>query len=284
MLLFHLVQSGGLGMASVKHKANAYLIRTFLELAINPNYLRSQYLSMLYNKYVLSENFQCPPPPPYYNNHFFGAISKALNEGKDIIRMSTKQWYYFLLNRDLFEIINDDGTCTKRLCRSESLYPDIDWPSSWRKLRLPSLSSETVSFKWKLVHDIVITEERVSSTLGTTAPVCRFGCNGYPIADQVHCFFKCVLTKEVGDWLHQVVSRYKPTSEVNILMMEIPENEALIWVTATTLHFCWNKRTSKSKVDVPSCLAFLTAKSRMLDGTHHSELVNEIAAVINQEG
>ena len=188
-----------------------------------------------------------------------------------------------MLSREIFETTNEDGTQTKRLCRSETLFSEIDWSSIWRNLRSPFLSSETVSFMWKLIHDIVTTEERVSSTLGTTTPVCRVGFNGNPIADQVHCFFKCVLTRDVGQWLLDVVRSCKPSSEISILKMDIPNNDYLIWVTATTLHFCWKKRASKSKIDIPSCLAYLTAEARMLEGTHHSRLVNEILAVVQQD-
>ena len=112
---------------------------------------------------------------------------------------------------------------------------------------------------------------------------CRFGCNDSPTADQVHCFFECILTREVGQWLLLIISRSKPTSEVNILKMDIPDDDALIWITATTLHFCWNKRSSKSKADILSCLAYLTAKSKMFEETMYGGLVDRIKAIINQE-
>ena len=88
---------------------------------------------------------------------------------------------------------------------------------------------------------------------------------------------------DVGQWLLQLVSRYGPSGEINILKMDIPDNDALIWITATTLHYCWTKRVLKTKTDVLSCLSYLAAKARMLEETHHSELLYNILAVLHQE-
>ena len=55
-LLFRPVNSGGLGLMSVKQKATAFLIRTFLELAANTKYIQSQYLSRIYRYHILGEN------------------------------------------------------------------------------------------------------------------------------------------------------------------------------------------------------------------------------------
>ena len=69
-ILFRPVWYGGLGLASIKHKSVAYLIQTFLELAANPNYQHSPFLTSLYRVHVLGEDTSCPASPPYYSNQF----------------------------------------------------------------------------------------------------------------------------------------------------------------------------------------------------------------------
>ena len=82
-LLFRPVQIGGLGFVSVKHKATAFLIRTFLELSANSAYQSSQYLNSLYRFHILGEDVLCPPLPPYYPTNFFKTILEAKTEGKE---------------------------------------------------------------------------------------------------------------------------------------------------------------------------------------------------------
>ena len=57
LLLFRPVKSGGLGLVSIKQKSTAFLIRTFMEVAANPEYQTSQYLNSLYQFYILEEVF-----------------------------------------------------------------------------------------------------------------------------------------------------------------------------------------------------------------------------------
>ena len=86
---------------SGKHKSTAFLIRTFLELAASPRYLQSQFLNMLYKFPILGEDLLCPPNPPYYSTDFFDIIRDALNEGRDVVRMTTRQWYQHLLDKEV---------------------------------------------------------------------------------------------------------------------------------------------------------------------------------------
>ena len=69
---------GGLGVNNVKLKAQAGLIRTFLETASNPNFIRSLYHSLLFRYHVLGET-TLPDPgfPPFYSPEFFDKICQV---------------------------------------------------------------------------------------------------------------------------------------------------------------------------------------------------------------
>ena len=137
LLLFRPVKSGGLGLVSIKQKSTAFLIRTFMEVAANPEYQTSQYLNSLYQFYILEEDFSRPSLPPYYSASFFNTIHEAKNEGNDIVRMSTRQWYLYLMDREIFKKTMSDGSQENNLCRIERNSPDFDWTLTWKKIRLP---------------------------------------------------------------------------------------------------------------------------------------------------
>ena len=160
------VVSGGLGLTSVKQKSTSFLIKTFVELSANPKYISSQYLTRLYNFNILGHDIPCPPSPPYYNESFYCTIREAKEAGMDIINLSTKQWYNHLMNQEIFTKKDDDGSLVPNLSRSETLCPDIDWEVIWMRIRHPSFSSDTVSFLWKLVNELLPTEERLNATIG----------------------------------------------------------------------------------------------------------------------
>ena len=79
MVLHRPIQIGGLGLHSVKMKALASLIRTFMETAASPKFSHSLNHTLLYWAYVLKDDSISNPPalPPYYSVNFFDTISKV---------------------------------------------------------------------------------------------------------------------------------------------------------------------------------------------------------------
>ena len=103
IILFRPIQSGGLGLHHVALKAKSMLIRSFLDTAINPDYINSLYHNALFRFYVLKEtDFADPGSSPYYSEDFFKTIVAANeNPQLNIINMSSKQWYEFLLGKEI---------------------------------------------------------------------------------------------------------------------------------------------------------------------------------------
>ena len=164
-----------MGLVSVKQKATAFLIKTFLELAANSNFLTSQCLNIFYRSRILGEDIVSPPLPPYYTTSFINSICEAKAEGKDIIKMSTRQLYYYLLDQDVLKVTEADGAKVNEKCRIERKHPELDWNATWEKVRASFLSSNAFSFMWKLIHDILATKERIQATIGNVSERCRHG-------------------------------------------------------------------------------------------------------------
>ena len=168
------------------------------------------------------------------------------------------------------------------LCRVERRNPECNWVTTWEKLRLPFLSSDIISFLWKLVHDVLTTEERLHATLGNISASCRYGCDEDHVANQIHCFFDCHLTYDIGQWLLKTVRIFSPNNKANILKLDVPDKNALIWTIAKTLQYSWTKRSSHKTADTSIFLASLDAELMLMAETQFKQLAEEIKLIIRQ--
>ena len=86
------------------------------------------------------------------------------------------------------EVIDDEGRQQAKKCRVETLFPDYDWPKAFSLTRLRSLSSETRSFSFKFVHQLLPFNARLSQLLPNNVPTCSL-CTGNFLESPLHgCF------------------------------------------------------------------------------------------------
>ena len=150
---------GGLGVASVKYKALALLIRTFLETAAIPSFRHSLLHTVMFRYHVLGDTI-VPDPGflPYYPVEFFQTIKKVhLHSPLNILSMSSGQWVRLLTEERL---TMQQGSNEYVPCRAEALSPKSDWELCWRIGRLTGLSSDLTSFNFKLQHGLLVTKQR----------------------------------------------------------------------------------------------------------------------------
>ena len=83
MILHRPHNQGGLGLHSVKYKAMAGFITSFLQTAANPEYCQSLLHSLLFRKHILGEE-DVPgvptQPPPYFSQEMFSIVKKVHKE------------------------------------------------------------------------------------------------------------------------------------------------------------------------------------------------------------
>ena len=155
---------GGLGVHNVYYKAQAMLIRSFLETAANPKFLHSLLHSCLYRYHVLSHR-DLPDPgfTPYYSADFFATIRRVHEETPlNVTTMSSSQWYTLLLedNVTMSEDVQDRPRNYVPSC-AELASPENDWELSWQLARLPGLGPEISTFLWRLLHKLLPTQDRL---------------------------------------------------------------------------------------------------------------------------
>ena len=99
-----------------------------------------------------------------------GIIASVKEEGLfNINTMSLKIWYKHLLEVKVTHTESED-TSVLIPCRVERLAPVIDWGMSWRAVCVPGLSPVMRSFLWRMLHDILPTQERLHRMNMPNAP------------------------------------------------------------------------------------------------------------------
>ena len=113
-----------------------------------------------------------PGYPPFYNEDFFSKIRRVhLNSPLNVATMSEKQWYRLLLED--YSIMEENDLVKKyKKCRVELASPDTDWERSWRLARLSGLGPENISFLFKMMHQLLPTQERLSRISPRTSSTC----------------------------------------------------------------------------------------------------------------
>ena len=140
-----------------------------------------------------------------------------------------------------------------------------------------------MSFLWKLLHNILPTEERLSRILANSAAQCKL-CPVPVIADQAHCLFQCVSTREVGNWLLSLVRHHDPSVSVDKLLKleflcEQSAEMPIVWLLAQTLLYMWGVRASGKIVNHVITRALLESKIFLLRKTrfgNEQTLMNEL--------
>ena len=264
-VLFQESVRGGLGLTSVKHKSKALLIRNFLEQSVNPKYSHSLFLETLFRVHIMDEASQCPKIPPYFNQEFFETIKSAHLSGYDLSNMKTKQWYNFLMEQD--PTLSNPN-------KIELSSPETDWKLVWSNIHLKSLSNDSISFAWRLLHQLLPGEERLSRILKNTSPVCKFQCQ--EISNLKHIFFRCQKSRQVVEWLGKLF----PDIFVNFPAAQISKlftgnNEAVIWIIIESLKYIWEKRKRNKEISETECRASLEAAVDNLTGINDN-ISNEI--------
>ena len=268
------------------------LIRSFLETAINPNYLHSQFHTALYNFHVLQDySWSNPGMPPYFSEEFFSTIREA-SLSSDVSVMTARQWYYFLLNKEVlmetpFQDVNSPDQIQNKYtpCKSEIRNPDIDWTNTWRLSRLKGLDSSQTSFLWRLLHQILPTQEKLSKIHPNTSPLCRH-CQDNMTENLSHALFYCDFNKHVSQALVDTLASCQAGNTIpHILTLNFSVEEEkelpVVWVTTNFLQKIWELRKEKKRCDLIRIRAELEAKVNLLRETKFSKSADIISQMLS---
>ena len=285
---------GGLGLMNVRIRSLALLIRSFLETSINPNFRHSLFHEHLFRYHVMCEH-SLPDPgfTPYYDNEFFQLIhhyktSSTLN----IASMSIKEWYTLLLeDKVLMSPATDVSPAALLPVRVEALHPNTDWSQVWNIARTKGLGPELISFQFKLLHQLLPTQERIARLgLNEDQPRLCLHCR-LETEDLVHSFFDCTKNMQVGLALLGCVQQILPdlSAEAAVLLdlgCVLPEEEnlAALYILTTGLKYIWEARVARKLVTRFRMRAEIEARVSILRKTrfqNSAQLVTELIPMLN---
>ena len=279
---------GGLGLHHVKYKALAMLIRSFLETAANPHFLHNSYHTTLFRYHVLLENnLPDPGTPPYYSEDFFATIRHVHETSPlNVTIMSTNQWYTLLVEDNVTMYTPDeDSPRQNKPSKTELACPGNDWDRTWHLARLRGITPEVKTFFWKLLHNLLPTQERVCRIMRTTnsSPNCQT-CQDEIKEDQMHAFFLCTSSSSASKALLSSLSALLPNITTRqILLLDLELDNSLefpvVWIIGNFLQLVWSSRVEKRQVRLYTIRADLEARASLLRETRfkiHHEKIGEM--------
>jgi hypothetical protein len=250
MILYRPPTLGGLGMQNVKYKAMAGLIRSFLETAVNPKFRHSLYHEILFRYHVLEDHSLVNPGiPPFYSASFFETIKNVhKNTPESLPTMTEGQWYKLLMDENVLKEETEEGV-TFLPCKIELNNTDNDWERTWRISRMQGLGSELTSFLFKLLHNLLVTQDRLSKINQDTSSACKAaGCSGDIAEDHLHVFSLCPGLNGIGYIYLEAVREFIPDITMEkalLLQFEVDPNMELALVSyfAVIWNNIWKARS-----------------------------------------
>ena len=272
---------GGLGVLHVKM---AGLSKTFLETAGHEKFRTSQYHSMLYRLHVLGD-ISVPDPgiPPFYSRDFFTTIQKVSNTStRNIFSITEKEWYNCVMEDSYTMEVGVSGRQEYVQCRVERMSPETDWENVWRLARLPGLGPDNISFLFRMLHQTLPTQERVSRIKPNLSSSCKIqDCPANTEENLGHALLHCAGNDDVGHQLLNCLRNVEPGLQAEaVLRLELPIEEDMelpvVWLLATVLRTLWNLKQSSTKVRQYLIRSQLEADINLLRETRYQNAVSRI--------
>jgi hypothetical protein len=290
MVLHRPHHHGGLGLHSVKLKAMAGFITTFLQTAANPKFCPNLLHSLLYRKHVFGEDVPGVPatPPPYLTPELFATIKKVKDETPlNIVTMTEKDWTR-LLTEDFLTMIPDLDSLDRQFtpCRAELASPSTDWSLSWAACRQPGVSPVLASFLWRMMLNLLSTQDKLHRMGTIQSPSCKMqGCS--EVGTLEHELLTCTKNDGIGQKLLECLQHYVPGLQAGeALRLEHGDlgpdvSLPLTLLTAIILQSLWKEREAKTAVRSYRVRADLEQSINLLRTTRHSDTADKLELMLN---
>ena len=197
--------------------------------------------------------------------------------------MTSKEWYNFILRSELEEV-GPDGEYKLVPCRVELQAPAHDWTRSWSMARMKGLTSSSMTFLWKLLHQLLPTRERQNRILqdgtGSNCQTCRTG----ELDTLAHALALCNGSNHIFQWLKTGIERFSSETTVEkVLKLDItitqplPFNELpIIWFISEVLRNLWETRAAGKPCRLENIRASVIAECEILRMSKYGDIATII--------
>ena len=216
--------------------------------------------------------------PPYYNKSFFDTIKNVVkNTPLNPVNMTVNEWSKYLLEENVtMERVEIEGELQDMKCRVEQLWPDNDWSKSFQFVRLRGLPSEIRSFNFKLIHQLLPFNDRLSQLLKNNVPNCLLCTGNFP-ESPLHGLFKCEANYLAAQFLLHLSRPFDASiNEDRALLFNIacdPLYELPVLLTLSWgMFFIWKNRTKKKSTNLYQIRAEIECMISLLRRSRASKL------------
>lgn len=247
-----------------------------------PKFRQSLYHQLLFRYHVMDDrSIVNPGLPPFYNEEFFSLIRQVHHQSPlNVAQMSEKQWYRVLLE-DKVTMLETEVSQQFIPCRAEIKNPEFDWVSIWPRVRLRGLGAELSSFLFKVLHDLLPTQERVARTSQTINGDCKL-CLPHVHAEEdlLHALVSCPSNQGVGHAVLHCLPTDNRVDDYKALRLQIELDESLeypaVWYLAVAWSSIWESRRLGRRPELYKVRADLEAKVSLLRETSRFKDAAEI--------
>ena len=201
--------------------------------------------------------------------------------------MSEKDWSRILTEDQVTMEMNfETGTKEFRPCRAELASPATDWDFTWTLCRQQGLSPKMSSFFWKMLLDLLCTQERLHRVGASPSPLCKL-CKQETGSLQ-HELIECTFNDNAGRLLLNCLQTTIPNlSAETLLRLEFAnlENDMQLPTTmlvAATLGCIWKERNINSRVCIYQVRSQLEQSVNLLRTTRLTPAAETWNTFLNQ--
>ena len=119
---------------------------------------------------------------------------------------------------------------------------------------------------WRLLHNLLTTEQRLHHLKKNQSPNCQLCLKNEVDNVWSHSFSSCSYSNPAMEWIVEVLKIMDPTitKEKSVFLEVNPVTNdnilACVWIISETLQYIWAKRKAKDQLNVNDMRAFLLAK------------------------
>ena len=157
----------------------------------------------------------------------------------------------------------------------------------WRLSSLKGLSSEDHSFLWKMLHNLLPTQERINRMGLPNAPTPMCTHCDMQAPDQVHhALVTCPQNKDVSDWLLHQIHPYLPNISpqqlvlLHLGVLQEDQELPLVWLITQVLRNNWTQRLLKKKPQLFQTRAVLEVGIAIMRKTRFSDSCTMIETIL----
>ena len=200
--------------------------------------------------------------------------------------MSSGMWYRWLVESRVTHQVQ--GATSEYIpCRAEINHPEVDWERTWRLAVTPGLSSEHLTFLWRMLHNILPCQTRLFRMgMPNISPDICTHCNHNAIGNLNHSLIQCSFNDGAGQYLlsklSSLASNLQP-EDVLLLNIDVADDAKLpsVYLIAAVLSEVWLCRKEKRPCYLLNIRSSLETGINNMRKSRHREAAIKLSSIIS---